>query len=72
MDRNNKIQDLVITVNDIYAFIPEAKPVEKIKSHAKILAVITKQTTECAHFIHEYAEIKSFGMSRVNSALAHT
>jgi hypothetical protein len=71
MDRDNKIQDLINTINDIYAFMREAKPVENIHSHAKILAVIAKQTTECAYFIQGYAETKSFGMSFVDSALAH-
>jgi hypothetical protein len=52
---------------DMYAFMGEARPVEKIKSHAKILAVIAKQTTECAYFIQKYAETKGFGMSFVVS-----
>ena len=72
MDRDNKIQDLINTISDMYAFVREAKPVEKIKSHAKIFAAIVKQTTECAYFIQEYAETKSFSMSFVNSGLAHT
>ena len=50
----------------------EAHPVEKIKSHAKILAAIAKQTTECAYFIQKYAETKGFGMSFVvSNKLAH-
>ena len=40
MDRDNKIQDLINTISDMYAFMREAKPVEKIKSHAKILAAM--------------------------------
>ena len=63
MDRDNKIQDLINTISDMYAFMREAKPVEKIKSHAKVLAAIVKQTTECAYFIQEYAETKRFSMS---------
>jgi hypothetical protein len=62
MDRDNKIEDLVSTMSDMYAFMHEAQPVEKIKSHARILAVIAKQTAECAYFIEEYARTKGFGM----------
>ena len=43
MDRDSKIQDLINTISDMYAFMREAKPVEKIKSHAKVLAAIAKQ-----------------------------
>ena len=61
MDRDEKIKDLVSTMADMYAFMHEAQPVEKIESHKKILAVVAKQTTECAYFIQEYARIKGFG-----------
>jgi hypothetical protein len=72
MDRDNKIEDLVGTMNDMYAFMIEAKSLDKIKSHANILAAIAKQTTECAYFIQEYAETKGFCMSLSTSALIHT
>jgi|SRR5882762_1073931 len=67
MDRNNKIEDLISTMGDMYTFMHKAQPVEKIKSHMKILAVITKQTAECAYFIEEYVRTKGFGMLFVNA-----
>ena len=72
MDRDSKIQDLINTISDMYAFMREAQPVEMIISHAKVLAAISKQTTECAYFIQEYAETKHFSMLFINSGLAHT
>ena len=49
------------------AFMHKVQPVEKIKSHMKILAVIVRQTAECAYFIEEYVRTKGFGMLFVNA-----
>jgi len=60
-NQHERIDELVATMADMYAFMDEAQPMEKIELHAKILAVMAKQTAECAYFIHEYAKSRSFG-----------
>lgn len=59
-DRDGSIDRLVETVNDMYSFVHEAEPLKKIQSHARIVSLMTSQTTECAYFIRDYAKNKSF------------
>ena len=47
-------------MDDIYSFVKEAEPLKKIKSHARIVALMAQQTTECAYFIRDYALNKCF------------
>jgi hypothetical protein len=60
--RDEAINRLAVTMSDTYNFLCEAGQVKRFESQAKILAVIAKQTEECAHFIQGYAESKSFRM----------
>jgi hypothetical protein len=62
-DRDNAVNHLLEVMADVYAFVLEADSVKEIKSHERILAVMVRQTTECAYFIREYAMNKSFSMS---------
>ena len=62
-DRDDCIFHLVEVMDDIYSFVHEAEPVNKINSHRDIIAVMVKQTTECAYFIRDYAMDKNFGRS---------
>jgi hypothetical protein len=62
-DRDAAVSHLVKAMDDIFSFVHEAEPVSKIKSHQEIIVVMTKQTTECAYFIRDYAMDKSFGKS---------
>jgi hypothetical protein len=50
-------------MNEVYAFVHETEPLQKIKSHEKIVLLMAKQTIECAYFIRDYAKNKSFCMS---------
>jgi hypothetical protein len=60
--RDDVIEDLVVTMSDMYAFLCEAEHVKRFESQAKVLTVMLKQTEECAYFIHGYAETKNFSM----------
>jgi hypothetical protein len=61
-DRDDAILHLVEVMDDVYSFVKEASPVRKIKSHCRIVVLMTQQTTECAYFIRDYATNKSFCM----------
>jgi hypothetical protein len=61
--RDESINKLAVTMSDTYDFLCEAEQVKRFKLQAKILAVIAKQTEECARFIQGYAKSKSFRMS---------
>jgi hypothetical protein len=60
--RDEAINNLAITMSDMYAFLCEADQVKRFESQAKILTVIVKQTEECAYFIQGYDATKSFCM----------
>jgi hypothetical protein len=59
IDRDNRINQLVEVIDDVYSFVKDANLVKEIESQQKILAVMAQQTTECAYFIRDYA-IKGF------------
>jgi hypothetical protein len=61
-ERDEKVQRLVLVMDDIYAFISEADSLNKIESHRLILARMAQQTVECGYFITSYAQDKNFGM----------
>ena len=61
--RDEAIDRLVEVMNDVYSFVHEAEALKDIESHKQIVAVITKQTIDCAYFIRDYAINKNFCMS---------
>ena len=71
-NRDDRISHLVEVMDDIYYFVHEAEPVNKINSHKDIIAVMIKQTTECAYFIRDYAMDKNFGRLSFTLWLYHT
>ena len=56
-------------MSDMYAFLCEADQIKQFDSQAHILAVILKQTEECAYFVQGYAETSSFRMSSLHLKL---
>ena len=46
-------------MDDVFLFIKEAGPIRKIESHAQIIELMSRQATECAYFIRDYAMNKS-------------
>ena len=51
---------LANTLNDIFAFVDDARYLNDIERHAKTITVLIQQVTECGHFITEYAKQKNF------------
>lgn len=47
-------------MDDVYRFAEDAVDVKHVKSQERILGVMVKQTTDCAHFILSYAQQKDF------------
>ena len=63
IDRDKCIVRLVEVMDDGFSFVKEAEPVKKIESHHPIIELMSKQATECAYFIRDYAMNKSLCMS---------
>jgi hypothetical protein len=72
--RDQRIQDLVGMMDDIYAFITAADSLKKIESHKVILARMAQQTVECGYFITSYAQDRNFGMLQIiiTCTITHT
>ena len=71
-DRVDCIGHLVEVMDDIYSFVHEVEPVNKIYSNRGIIAVMITQTTECAYFIHNYPMDNKFGRSSLTLWLYRT
>ena len=59
VDRDSCIVRLVEIMDDAFAFVKEAEPIKKIESHGPIIELMSRQATECAYFIRDYAMNKS-------------
>jgi hypothetical protein len=59
VDRDGCIVHLVEIMDDVFSFVKEAEPIKKIRSHAQIIELMSRQATECAYFIRDYAMNKS-------------
>ena len=53
---------MVDIMGDLYAYVADAYPVEKISSYKETLKRLLAQTTECSYFIGEYRKVTQFGM----------
>ncbi|KAF9460308.1 WD40-repeat-containing domain protein [Collybia nuda] len=76
MDRDENIQRLVSLLDDIFEFLGEASQLEtiaeltnhqenqssdvRLRTQIRILALLSQQVTECAHFICDYAKNTNF------------
>jgi hypothetical protein len=58
--RDESIGRLIDTINDIYGFVHEVKPLKKVESHKEIIVHIMQQTTECVYLIRDYSKNKDF------------
>ena len=61
VERDRKIIGLVGTMANLYSFLQDAHPMEKINSHKATVERLVRQTTECAYFIAEYSKTEVFG-----------
>src|ERR1700683_2266832 len=62
MDFDDRICHLVETMADVYSFVQESDPIQRIKPQCQIVSLMTQQTTECAYFIRDYLMRKNFCM----------
>jgi len=60
--RDNKVVALVGTMANLYDFLQDANPLDKIRSYEKTVERLVRQTAEYAYFIAEYSNISAFGM----------
>ena len=59
-NRDERIIRLLGTMGDVFAFVENAEPLEKIKAHVKTVTLLIQQVTECGYFIAEYTKQKEF------------
>jgi hypothetical protein len=58
--RDEKILSLYKRLVDVYGFMTDVANLDKIKSMRDMTGKVSEQTIECARFIREYSEPKSF------------
>ena len=51
---------MVGIMGDLYAYVADAYPIEKIIFYKETLKKILAQTTECSYFIGEYRKVTQF------------
>ncbi|KIK39900.1 hypothetical protein CY34DRAFT_807748 [Suillus luteus UH-Slu-Lm8-n1] len=59
-DRDQAVHRLVDKLDRVYGFLIQDEMLDQISSMRGILGQISQQTLECARFIRDYAETKSF------------
>jgi hypothetical protein len=62
MERDEQIIELVGVMNDAYAFMDEAEPLQHVGLHRILLERLVQQTIECGYFISSYSKDLQFGM----------
>ena len=61
LGRDKKITGLVQTMTNLYDFIQDTNPLEKIRSYQRTVERLVQQTKECAYFIADYSKTSFFG-----------
>jgi hypothetical protein len=59
-ERDQSVHSLLQKLNQVYGFITRDDNLSKIESMHDVVGKIAQQTLECARFIREYSETKSF------------
>jgi hypothetical protein len=59
-ERDESIHSLYKKLADVYRLMTEDDSLDKIESMHGIVGNIVKQTLECARFVRDYSETKSF------------
>jgi hypothetical protein len=60
-NRDNRVIGLVGTMANLYDFLQDVHPLEKVRSYRKTVERLVRQTAECAYFIAEYCKMDVFG-----------
>ncbi|KAG1817021.1 hypothetical protein EV424DRAFT_1513365 [Suillus variegatus] len=71
-DRDEAVLDLYKKLGQVYGFITQDDTLLKISSMRDILGQISQQTLECANFIRDYSEKKSFWERLGKNIIAET
>ena len=61
--RDDRIVRLAGMMTDVFAFVEDADPLKKIKTHIKTITLLMQQVTECGYFITDYTKRKNFCQS---------
>jgi hypothetical protein len=48
-------------MSDVYEFVKEARPLQRIESQREIVLQLAQQTTECGYFLRQYTDDTQFG-----------
>jgi hypothetical protein len=64
-ERDQRILDLVTTMEDTYSFVASADELKKNPVLQSVVEQILKQTIECGYFIQEYTRRNFGGMWQV-------
>ena len=67
-NRDQKILDLVATMEDTYSFVDSMDELKKNRVLQDVVEQILKQTIECGYFIQEYMRHNFGGMWRAGLA----
>ncbi|KAG2113852.1 uncharacterized protein F5147DRAFT_787911 [Suillus discolor] len=59
-ERDESVDRLLQKLDEVYGFITRDENLSKVKSMHDVIGKIAQQTLECARFIREYSETKSF------------
>jgi hypothetical protein len=59
-DRDQAVLGLINKLDQVYSFMIQDETLGQISSMRSILGQISQQTLECARFIRDYSETKSF------------
>ena len=63
-----EIVHLASTMNDVLAFVHDAKASKTTKAHIKTITLLIQQLAECGYFITEYTKRKNFCPSSFTSS----
>ena len=61
IDRDQRIEKIVEIMDDLYLYVADSYPIEKITSYKETLNRLLAQTTECSYFIGNYRKVTQFG-----------
>ncbi|KAG2134918.1 uncharacterized protein EDB93DRAFT_838509 [Suillus bovinus] len=59
-ERDESVDGLLKKLDEVYGFITQDDNLSKVESMRDVIGKIAQQTLECARFIREYSETKSF------------
>jgi hypothetical protein len=62
VERDAKVVELVLAMDDCYELIETVKGREELEHHRRRLERLSQQTVECGYFISSYAHNQSFGV----------